>query len=272
METTIAVPHVEVRSGPTAKYYATGELHQGDRVIVVRECKDQPGWLEVKPPGGSFSWVSTKYVKQVNAYEAVVMLDAPALIGSALIAAKPTVEARPGFVAGYLLNVVDRPLTVDGETWLAVSPHRAEVRYIPADAVRPAIVAAPTAPANWAVGTKSNTPPTTTIPGYPTDAKSGGSSTSLSPTPQPPAPAAATYAPQWSNYGILRTTTFTRDGQPMYVLVNRQEQPLLYVTSRPGTSLKSYVNHEISVYGAMVYRPDEYVKTPYMVASHIAVP
>src|SRR5262249_8226484 len=97
MEASIAVSRVEVRSGPTTKFYATGELHQGEKVIVVRESKE-PGWLEIKPPTGSFSWVNTKHVTQVNAYAAVVKNDAPALIGSALISAKPTAESKPGFL------------------------------------------------------------------------------------------------------------------------------------------------------------------------------
>src|SRR5436190_12691240 len=59
-EMTIVVPEVEVRSSPTTKYYATSKLRQGDRVLVLKDCKEQPGWLVIKPPPGSFSWVRAK--------------------------------------------------------------------------------------------------------------------------------------------------------------------------------------------------------------------
>src|SRR5258708_18259778 len=65
-EVGIAATKVEVRSGPTTKFYTTAELHQGDRVVLVREVKDQPRWLEVKPPKGSFSCVHAQYVQTVK--------------------------------------------------------------------------------------------------------------------------------------------------------------------------------------------------------------
>ena len=36
-EVAISVPEVEVRSGPSPAFYATGKLRQGDRVTVLRE-------------------------------------------------------------------------------------------------------------------------------------------------------------------------------------------------------------------------------------------
>src|SRR5207253_6389516 len=53
-EMTVTVSEVEVRSGPTKEYYPTGKLRYGDRVLVIRESKDQPGWLAIRPPHGSF--------------------------------------------------------------------------------------------------------------------------------------------------------------------------------------------------------------------------
>src|SRR5205814_7580175 len=101
------------------------------------------------------------------------------------------------------------------------------------------------ASASWAV----NSAATTTIPGHTsgasTDGKSNGSTTAFSPTPAAPAPPATTYPKQWTSYGKLQNTTFTKDGQPMYVLVGQQGQPLVYVTTPPGHSLKGYLNQTI---------------------------
>lgn len=102
------------------------------------------------------------------------------------------------------------------------------------------------------IGSNGTNPPPAAIPGYPggSDAKPvNGNTTSFSPTPAAPTtPAAQTFPPEWSAYGTLQTTSFTRDGQPMYVLVS-QGQTILYVTSKPGTSLRSYINHTVSLYG-----------------------
>src|SRR5579859_6251529 len=55
MQATVTAPHVEVRSGPTDKFYPTLELHQGEAVVVIR-ASTEPGWVEIKPPEGSFNW------------------------------------------------------------------------------------------------------------------------------------------------------------------------------------------------------------------------
>jgi hypothetical protein len=290
MKLTIVGSKVEVRSGPTDKYYVTGNLYQGESVSVMRPAKE-PGWLEIEPPTGSFTWINAKYVKQIDAYKGVVVDDdskfvAPALIGSAEFKGKPTVEAKPGFLAGTIVCIVNPPLTVDGETWLPVRPDLREVRYIPANAVNLPATTTVTAPASWAIGSKSTNPPPAAIPGYPggNDVKPvNGNTTSFSPSPAPPAasipgpgtpaqPAAQTFPAEWSQYGTLQSTAFTKDGQPMYVLVNAQGQTIMYVTSKSGTSLRGYVNRTVSLYGPRVYRPDPYITAPYMVASHVAVP
>src|SRR5258708_5309960 len=94
-EMVVTLPQVEVRSGPTTKYQATSVLKQGDRVLVLRQSKDQPGWLAIQPPAGSFSWINAKYVKLVNPRTGYVDIDdapAPVLPGSAVVNKAPDVE------------------------------------------------------------------------------------------------------------------------------------------------------------------------------------
>jgi hypothetical protein len=268
MRATIAVSKVEVRSGPSDKYYATADLHQGDSVTVIGPVKDQPGWLEIKPPWGSFTWVNAKDVKQIDAYEAVVPKDCQALVGSALNTNKPDVQTKAGFLAGSIVYIVKQPVTdPGGETFLPVQPDLREVRYIPANAITAPTTATVSAPPAW---NKASPAQPTALPGHPGTTDIKPASTSLS-SPATAAPA-TNYPAEWSSYGILRTTTFQKDGQPMYVLVTQQGQPILYVTSRAGTSLAGFVNRTVSLYGPRVYRPDDYIRTPWMVASHVAVP
>lgn len=46
---------IQVRSGPGESHYVTSHLSAGDLVEVYRESGD--GWLGIRPPPGSFSWV-----------------------------------------------------------------------------------------------------------------------------------------------------------------------------------------------------------------------
>jgi Bacterial SH3 domain len=51
---------VYVRSGPGRDYYPTAKLNKGQAVEVYRH--DPGGWLAIRPPRGSFSWVSSRHL------------------------------------------------------------------------------------------------------------------------------------------------------------------------------------------------------------------
>jgi len=56
----ISVSEAVVRSGPGQEYYETSRIRQGEKVEVYEE-KD--GFFAVRPPKGSFSWISALYVE-----------------------------------------------------------------------------------------------------------------------------------------------------------------------------------------------------------------
>jgi uncharacterized protein YraI len=78
----ISVDEVEVRCGPGWDYYATQRLPRGTRVEVYRH--ESGGWLAIRPPEGSFSWVTARHVKATpDKNVAEVVLDAAvAWVGS----------------------------------------------------------------------------------------------------------------------------------------------------------------------------------------------
>ena len=49
-----------VRSGPGEQYYPVMNLAQGNAVEVWRH--DPGGWCAIRPPEGSFSWISGDFV------------------------------------------------------------------------------------------------------------------------------------------------------------------------------------------------------------------
>ncbi len=92
---TVAAPLSQVWCGPSTSdgLYPTNVLRQGDRVQVVEELPS--GWLAIRPPAGSFSWINTrflqhiaaKYTNYVVAYEGYPV---PVLIGSSIKKDRPS--------------------------------------------------------------------------------------------------------------------------------------------------------------------------------------
>ncbi|MSU77032.1 MAG: SH3 domain-containing protein [Gemmataceae bacterium] len=135
----VVLAEVEVRSGPTKNFYPTSKLYRNQEVIVLSESKEAPGWLEIVPPAGSFSWINSKYVKQIDGRLGYVEADAgrpiPVLPGSTLVNQEPNRESMK-LTAGTCVVIVDRPLKIQNETWLPIQPHPSERRYLPIEAVR----------------------------------------------------------------------------------------------------------------------------------------
>src|SRR5262245_61592628 len=65
----VLAPQVEVRCGPSLKpqVYPTNRLDQGDPVGVLEERGD--GWLAIKPPAGSFSWINIRFLQKVGPFQ-----------------------------------------------------------------------------------------------------------------------------------------------------------------------------------------------------------
>jgi hypothetical protein len=286
-EMTILLPEVEVRSGPTEKFYPTSKLRMGERVTVLRQDATQKDWLAIKPPPGSFSWIKSDFADQSGQTAIVKGKDAvPVKPGSSLTNQPPNVD-QAMVSPGTILSILGPPKTGADGTWLMVQPPPTEVRFIPASAVKqqvagaPPAVAAPAPTTQATLASMSRNP----MPGNPgvtngassyaggqgwVPANAPGNTASLYPT-GPAQPIPQSNQPQWSTWGQLRRTAFQKDGEPMYVLENRQGQALLYVTAKPGFTLRPYIGKTISVHGLLTYRSDDYMRRWYMTATEISV-
>jgi hypothetical protein len=286
-DTTIMVPEIEVRSGPTDKFYPTSKLRMGERVTVIRQDASQRDWLAIKPPPGSFSWIKADFVDQTPQFAIVKSKDpVPVKPGSSLSNETPVNQAMVS--QGTMLTIAGPPKTGADGTWIMVQPPPTEVRYIPVSAVKQMVAAAPPAPAAPPPSTPATlaslSKNTATTPGNPNTmagaaayaggqgwvpANAPGSNTAQYATGPTATPQCN--PPQWSVYGQLRRTAFQKDGMPMYVLENRQGQPLLYVTARPGFTLSPYLGKTMSMYGAISYYSDGALRRYYMTATQVAV-
>src|SRR5437763_1764074 len=63
---TVVVPEAEVRSGPSPEFYVTSRLRAGNKVEVLRVSDKNPGWYEIHPPLGSFSWINGNFLTEMS--------------------------------------------------------------------------------------------------------------------------------------------------------------------------------------------------------------
>jgi uncharacterized protein YraI len=140
-EMQITVPEVEVRSGGGPNFYGTLQLHQGDRVQVLGQSKKFSGWLEIKPPPGSFSWVNQTYLKVTGEHTGFILSgeeavpSVPVLAGSTTTNHQPDVEVNK-LKRGHAVVILGAAATSKEGTWVPIQPTEGEVRYLPADAIK----------------------------------------------------------------------------------------------------------------------------------------
>src|SRR5438132_1394055 len=131
----ITLPEVMVRSGPSPEFYATSKLHKGEAVSVLH--KEDTGWLAIVPPSGSFSWIDTRLLVPNGPNAAIVSAaEAQVWAGSRLDNSEPTVSRKKA-TKGTLLTVIGKPQRARDGMRLPIQPLPGEVRYIPAEAIRP---------------------------------------------------------------------------------------------------------------------------------------
>jgi hypothetical protein len=118
--------------GRSAMFYATSKLGQGARVEVVQEVEG--GWLAIKPPMGSFSWINDRFIERHGRTADVLGTKTPVRVGSSLTDIEPTVE-RVQLDRGAQVVIIGDALYKDG-VWWPIEPPPQEYRYIPRDAVK----------------------------------------------------------------------------------------------------------------------------------------
>jgi uncharacterized protein YgiM (DUF1202 family) len=134
---TVSAPEAEVRAGPSDKFYVTGKLRQNERVTILEEMPG--GWLKIKAPEGSYSWVCGRFLRFLTPNKVAVvesLAEAPVRIGSAAPDAEPTVE-QVKLSRGAQVVVIGEPWKApDGTVWWPIVPPEQEVRYVAKDSLR----------------------------------------------------------------------------------------------------------------------------------------
>jgi uncharacterized protein YraI len=121
---------VYVRSGPGKNYYPTTKLQLGTAVEVYRH--DPGGWFAIRPPEGSFSWISAKYLQPSAGNLAIVNGDrVAARVGSDFSEIRDSIQIR--LERGEAVEVLEAKRFGEGpaaQTWYKIAPPAGEFRWI----------------------------------------------------------------------------------------------------------------------------------------------
>lgn len=132
-QATICEPEVLVRSGPGVDFYPTDKLQNGDTVEVFKHTPD--GWCAIRPPLGSFSFISARYVQMAqNDLGQIVGNAVPVYVGSRLSPERSQVQVT--LSAGKVVEILEPP-TESLEATCKISPPAGEFRWVHGKSLSP---------------------------------------------------------------------------------------------------------------------------------------
>jgi hypothetical protein len=127
----IASERAEVTSGAGRRFYVTDHLERGTPVEVYRE--DDAGWLAIRPPEGSFSWIPAEQVEFIDDGVGKVRVEAQSWIGTRIEHVEEH-KQQITLKAGELVEIIGEKAIAgdDGKTvkWLRIAPPAGEFRYV----------------------------------------------------------------------------------------------------------------------------------------------
>ncbi len=119
------------RSGPDQRHYPTQQLPQGFAVEVYRH--DEGGWCAIRPPEGSFSWISSHEVRPAgdNIAEVIAEVATPR-VGSTLSPSRTAVQVL--LPRGELVQMHEA-ITDGAADWFPIAAPTGEFRWIEASSL-----------------------------------------------------------------------------------------------------------------------------------------
>ncbi len=124
----VTADEVYVRSGPGENYYATDKLKVGAAVEVYRH--DPGGWYAIRPPKGSFSWVSSRHLRpEGNNLATVTDERVASRVGSRYSDVRDIIQVR--LHKGETVEILEpRRGKGDSPTWYKIAPPAGEFRWV----------------------------------------------------------------------------------------------------------------------------------------------
>ncbi len=129
----ISADDVYVRSGPGRNYYPTDKLRAGQTVEVYRH--DPGGWYAIRPPKGSFTWVSSRFIRRSGDGLAEVSgREVAARVGSRFSDIRDVIQIRlhEGEMVDPLPSSDLQSAAAGGTStkWIKIAPPSGEFRWV----------------------------------------------------------------------------------------------------------------------------------------------
>jgi uncharacterized protein YraI len=125
----VARADAPVRSGPGEQFYPALTMARGDAVEVWRH--DAGGWCAIRPPEGSFSWISADYVRAIDDRRGVVVGDQVNVrIGSRYSDVRDAIQVQASEGEELALIEARQPAGAAGGWWYKILPPNGEFRWI----------------------------------------------------------------------------------------------------------------------------------------------
>ncbi|HBO44646.1 MAG TPA: hypothetical protein DD670_12085 [Planctomycetaceae bacterium] len=123
----VTAQDVYIRSGPGTDYYPTDKLAEGQAVEVYRH--DPGGWCAIRPPKGSFTWVSSRYLEPAgNGLAKVTNPRIAARVGSRFSPVRDIIQVRLN--QDELVEVLESSSRGGDDDWTKIAPPSGEFRWI----------------------------------------------------------------------------------------------------------------------------------------------
>lgn len=134
----VAVSRALVYSGPSEDYYPTHQLAQGTAVEIYHQSDS--GWMAIRPPSGSFSWIpaTDAYLLPGGRSVEITSKNSVSWIGSSLGTAKQyrwQVQLNPGEQLTKLGEESIKDKEGKETLWYKIAPPNGEFRWIQKSAI-----------------------------------------------------------------------------------------------------------------------------------------
>lgn len=134
-QTTIEVENAPLRSGPGQSFYITGYVPEQTQIDVYDEQDD--GWLAIRPPVGSFSWVPARLLEITEDPRVAKVIDEGVVswIGTSLGTAR-NYHWQVRLNRGETVRIIDQAEREDASdasrkiNWYKIQPPAGEFRWI----------------------------------------------------------------------------------------------------------------------------------------------
>jgi hypothetical protein len=127
----VAAAETVLHSGPGEDYYATDRLPAGEILEVYNEAPG--GWLAIRPPDQSYSWVFGRHVEVLdNGLGRINKSDVASRIGGLESEKREVIQVR--LQENELVAIINHPNEGDG-LWVKIKPPAGEFRWVQASDV-----------------------------------------------------------------------------------------------------------------------------------------